>query len=67
MTMTQSQHVEYLDKAFEMAEQRGWMGPGFYFWDEVEYQCYGPHKSYQEACRAMLEYAKYLNRGSFAQ
>lgn len=42
--------------------ERGWQGPGWYFWDECGVLCYGPYASRDEAGAAEAEYARNLDR-----
>lgn len=60
--VTPEDNVQYLfDGDFDNAEQRGWKGEGWYFWDEADGQyCYGPYKAYFLAKNAMDQYAKTL-------
>ncbi len=55
-------NIEYLpEDNFEDAIQRGWNGPGWYFWDEADGQyCYGPFTSISLAQNALEEYSKQL-------
>jgi hypothetical protein len=53
--------IEYLSTpSFDYAFQRGWNGIGWYFWDEVGQNCYGPYNTALEAEMAVDEYAKTL-------
>lgn len=38
----------------------GYCGRGWYFWDEVGANCYGPFESQDDAAREEREYAKQL-------
>jgi hypothetical protein len=52
--------VEWIDDFSPIDETRGFKGKGWYFWDEVDLDCYGPHKSHAEAKVELLEYFKTL-------
>ena len=39
---------------------QGWVGPGWYFWDETETECYGPYISAKQAELKLKEYANGL-------
>ena len=60
--MNQYSHIEYLLKGnFENAENRGWNGAGWYFWDEADGQyCYGPYPTKEIAIIKMKEYGETL-------
>lgn len=60
--MNQHPHIEYLlEGNFEDAENRGWNGAGWYFWDEADGQyCYGPYSTYTVAYEELNKYAKTL-------
>lgn len=54
--------VQYLPNVdFDNALDRGWKGPGWYFWDEADGQyCYGPYKNKEIAIRRLKEYCDTL-------
>lgn len=59
------QHVEYLDKAkvpngWPSAEEQGYKGPGWYFWDETGAYCYGPCVGEIVASKALEKCAEWL-------
>lgn len=51
--------IEYIDnnRPFEDAEERGYRGPGWYFWDETQTDVFGPYKSEEDAKQEELRYA----------
>jgi hypothetical protein len=54
-------NIEYLTNGdFENAVERGYKGVGWYFWDEVEQDCYGPYLTYDQALVALDKYAENL-------
>lgn len=52
--------IQYIDQAFEDAIERGYEGPGWYFWDETSVYCYGPFQTEAEASEGELDYARAL-------
>lgn len=54
-------NVQYLPFGnFEAAEQRGWHGAGWYFWNEAGQYCYGPYDSEGLAELALKEYGEQI-------
>jgi len=50
-------------KDWHDADAQGFDGPGWYFWDETESQCYGPYETKELAELKLQEYAEWLNTG----
>lgn len=50
--------VEYIDKEFEFSKERGYEGPGYYFWDEGQVNVFGPYKTKEEAESENHRYAR---------
>jgi len=38
----------------------GWLGPGWYFWNEIWIDLYGPYDTEADAREALKEYARNL-------
>jgi hypothetical protein len=53
-------HISHIEKDWEDGKSAGWAGPGWYFWDETQSQCYGPYKTLPEAKEKLAEYVKSL-------
>ncbi len=41
----------------------GFNGPGWYFWDEIYWECYGPYETLDQAIANLNLYAEELERG----
>lgn len=52
--------VFYWDSPGEDAQESGWKGPGWYFYDETWSYAYGPHKNKEEAHVACQRYCDTL-------
>jgi hypothetical protein len=50
----------YIMETWEDADLAGWIGPGWYFWDETASICYGPYNSEREAFEAQRDYYRRL-------
>lgn len=61
-----SVHVQYLETGkWHDARQRGWDGPGWYFWDENDGQyCHGPYATMERAHVELGMYGIYINKES---
>lgn len=52
--------VEWISDFSPIDESRGFKGKGWYFWDEVDLDCYGPYESHAESKAELLKYFKTL-------
>ena len=52
--------VEWVGDFSPIDETRGFKGKGWYFWDEVDLDCYGPYESHAESKAELLKYFKTL-------
>lgn len=51
-------HVQFLGEPWPEGEECGWVGPGWYFWDETQANCHGPHPDKVAAILALHTYIK---------
>jgi hypothetical protein len=49
-------HIQYIRKDWCDGKVAGYEGPGWYFWDETQSNCYGPYKTANGAARAKNKY-----------
>lgn len=49
--------VDYYDEGWMDAEEAGYEGPGWYFWDETQTTCFGP---YPDSDTAYSERDRYI-------
>lgn len=50
--------IDYITEPFEDSDNRGYRGPGYYFWDETQVYCYGPYEFPLQAHQAHWDYCK---------
>jgi hypothetical protein len=54
--------IDYLDHEWAGCELQGYSSPGWYFFDELRFNCYGPYDTRTKASVALGEYVAALNR-----
>jgi hypothetical protein len=55
--MSEKSHVEFLVSGdFDAANSRGYIEPGWYFWDEYGQYCYGPYRTKERCEEALKKY-----------